>query len=277
MSFPAPLDLEHALSSQGGLTAGTVGWPMMGPQRRPAGDRLALVRLSTGILERRCLDDHLTATSGDVFLLSYPNVPYRLRSSCGAAGDVIVLNAPRPRVASLTPASAEGAQQCRDVIDYVLHGVFANPVASADSITLGDATRLVERCLDAAFGTEGRTDADRTLAMALDFVEDHLGDDITVADIAGACNLSTRGLQAMFRNRLGTTPMARLREARLGRIRAELIASDGAATTVAAVAGCWRVSHPGRFAAAYRRLYGESPRDTLLRAGPALTGSVSWE
>src|SRR5580765_1795308 len=126
MSFPAPLDLEHALSSQGGLTAGTVGWPMMGPQRRPAGDRLALVRLSTGILERRCLDDHLTATSGDVFLLSYPNVPYRLRSSCGAAGDVIVLNAPRPRVASLTPASAEGAQQCRDVIDYVLHGVFAN-------------------------------------------------------------------------------------------------------------------------------------------------------
>lgn len=267
-----PTDVASELSSHGDLTAGTVGWPAMGPRRRPAGDRLVLVRLSEGVLERRCLDDHVTATPGDVFLLSYPSLPYRLQTSCGAAADVIVLNGRRPRVASLTPGSAEGAQQCRDVIDYVVHGVFANPVASADSLTLCDASRLVERCLDAAFGTERRTGADRTLAVALDYVEDHLGDDITVADIAGACNLSVRGLQAMFRNRLGVTPMARLRQGRLRRVRAELVASDGAATTVAAVAGRWRLSHPGRFAAAYRELYGESPKDTLLRAGPEPAG-----
>ncbi len=260
-------DFASSVPRHGRLAAGSLRWPATRRRRRPPADRLVLLRLSTGSLERNCLDDHVTATAGDVFLVAYPGLAYSLRSSCGAAGDVVILDHPRRSVTSLTPTTASDAQLCRDVIDYVVHGVFANPVASADSLTVRDASRLVERCLDTAFGAERLTDSNSTLSLALDYLEDHLGDDLTVADIAGACNLSVRGLQTLFRNRLGTTPMACLREARLRRVHEELRASDSAAT-VSAVAACWGLSHYGRFAAAYRERYGESPQETLVRSGP---------
>ena len=51
-------------------------------------------------------------------------------------------------------------------------------------------------------------------------------------------------------------------------VRAELVASSPAETTVSAVADRWGFGHAGRFAGAYRRRFGEYPAQTLARSRP---------
>jgi transcriptional regulator GlxA family with amidase domain len=59
--------------------------------------------------------------------------------------------------------------------------------------------------------------------------------------------------------------MAYLRQVRLRRARAALQAADREATTVRAIAARLGLVHMGRFAAAYREAFGETPSDTLNR------------
>lgn len=87
---------------------------------------------------------------------------------------------------------------------------------------------------------------------------------MTVPDLAAAVGASVRALQVGFRRTLDTTPLAYLRERRLTLARRELErASDE--TSVAQIADRCGFAHHGRFAADYRRRFGESPSDTLRR------------
>jgi AraC-like DNA-binding protein len=102
------------------------------------------------------------------------------------------------------------------------------------------------------------------VARAVAFIDAHLGQDITVAQIAAAARMSPRGLQAAFRREKDTTPIAHLREARLEAAHRDLLAADPTTgATVAAIADRWRLHHRGRFAAAYRARYGQDPAITL--------------
>ncbi|MEX5299493.1 helix-turn-helix transcriptional regulator [Kocuria sp. CPCC 205292] len=104
------------------------------------------------------------------------------------------------------------------------------------------------------------------LRRAVAFVEEHLHEDIGLAEIAAAARMSPRGLQAAFRRELGRTPVGHLREARLDAARRDLLRADPVADeTVAAVAARWGFAHPGRFATAYRSRFGEAPSATLHR------------
>jgi len=86
-----------------------------------------------------------------------------------------------------------------------------------------------------------------------------------VADVAAACDLSERGLQDLFRRRLGVTPMEYLREVRLDRVHLELGRPGARALLVSEVARRWRFRHLGRFAAYYRDRFGEQPHQTIER------------
>jgi AraC-like DNA-binding protein len=104
----------------------------------------------------------------------------------------------------------------------------------------------------------------RTVRQALEYIEEHLSEPITMDDIAGHVGASIRSVQQGFRDDLGVTPMAYLRERRLERARAELAdaaPSDG--VTVTAVAERWGFNHLGGFAVLYRKRWGESPSETL--------------
>ncbi|MUN63776.1 helix-turn-helix domain-containing protein [Kocuria sediminis] len=94
--------------------------------------------------------------------------------------------------------------------------------------------------------------------------ETHLAEPIGLPEIAAAARLSPRGLQAAFRRHLDTTPTGYLRTARIDAAHTDLLAASGA-QTVAEVAARWGFAHPGRFAAAYRDHYGETPAETLRR------------
>lgn len=87
-----------------------------------------------------------------------------------------------------------------------------------------------------------------------------------VVQIAAASGLSVRALDEGFRRHLGVSPMRYLRQVRLARAHAALLAADADQTTATAVAHAWGFLHYGRFAAEYRKAYGRSPSE-VLRSG----------
>lgn len=109
-----------------------------------------------------------------------------------------------------------------------------------------------------------RPAASRT-RVALDFLQHHAHEPISPADAARAAGLHTRTLQQATKRHLGVSPSVYLREVRLARARADLVAGDPFSTTVAAVARQWGFGNLGRFASAYRVRFDEKPSHTLRR------------
>ncbi|MFI1584610.1 AraC family transcriptional regulator [Embleya sp. NPDC020630] len=102
----------------------------------------------------------------------------------------------------------------------------------------------------------------RSLRAALAFIEANLAEHIRLGDIADAAGCSPRTLGSAFRDRLGLSPMAYVRNLRLDRIRENILTS---ADPVGTIAYRWGVSHLGRFAGEYRDRFAELPSHTALR------------
>ena len=105
---------------------------------------------------------------------------------------------------------------------------------------------------------------------AQDYMRADVDRPLTLADVCNHVGVAARTLQAAFRRHTGDTPMAWLRDLRLQRVRAELLAHAGAgtvgrATLVADVAARHGFFHLGHFGAHYRRRFGETPSSVLKR------------
>jgi AraC-like DNA-binding protein len=119
-----------------------------------------------------------------------------------------------------------------------------------------------EQLIRSNTSTPGR----RAVRQALDYIEQHLSEPLTMAGIATFVGVSVRTIQQGFRDELGVSPMEYLRERRLERVREELVdATAGDGVTVTAVAERWGFNHLGSFAVMYRKRWGESPSQTLQR------------
>ncbi|SFI67244.1 transcriptional regulator, AraC family [Streptosporangium canum] len=103
----------------------------------------------------------------------------------------------------------------------------------------------------------------KVVRRAMEFIDGHAHQPLTTDDVARAVAVSGRSLQEGFRRHLGLTPMTYLRDVRLGRVHEELVTGDPARCTVTGVAARWGFLHQGRFAAAYRARYGQTPSHTL--------------
>lgn len=103
----------------------------------------------------------------------------------------------------------------------------------------------------------------RNLRGALAYIEAHLDEPMTLGDIARAAGCSARTLNDAFQEHFAVSPITRVRQLRLDRVRAELL--DGAAS-VTEIACRWGFSHLGRFSAAYHERFGELPSQTRRRA-----------
>jgi AraC-like DNA-binding protein len=101
------------------------------------------------------------------------------------------------------------------------------------------------------------------IKRAVDLIEDRPSEPWTTVRLATEVHLSVRALQEGFRRDLATPPMTYLRQVRLRRAHEALLAADRNTTTVGAIAIGLGILHMGRFAAAYRDAFGESPSDTL--------------
>jgi AraC-like DNA-binding protein len=101
---------------------------------------------------------------------------------------------------------------------------------------------------------------------AMDIIESSPQSSLTTAVLASQCHVSVRALQEGFRRHAGMTPMNYLQFIRLRRAHRDLRAAHPANATVASIAQRWGFGHLGRFAAAYKAMYGETPLQTLRTA-----------
>jgi AraC-like DNA-binding protein len=105
--------------------------------------------------------------------------------------------------------------------------------------------------------------APAAIRTAMEVIEAEADQPLTISTLAARCCVSVRSLQQGFRENLGTSPTAYLREVRLRRAHQDLLKADPSTVTVASVAYRWGFSNLGRFAAAHRARYQEAPWKTL--------------
>jgi len=103
------------------------------------------------------------------------------------------------------------------------------------------------------------------VARARQLLEEQPEEPWTTSSLAAHVHLSVRSLQGGFAREFDMPPMKYLQQVRLRRARDLLREASSAETTVGMVAASLGVSHLGRFAAAYRGAFGESPSQTLRR------------
>jgi AraC-like DNA-binding protein len=112
----------------------------------------------------------------------------------------------------------------------------------------------------------------RHVRRAEAFMREHCAEPLRIAEVAAAAGCSVRTLGDVFRRFRGTTPLEALHMARLDQVHAELrrgaTLDDGA--SIAMVARRYGFTNASRFAAAFRRRFGEAPADVVRRAGRRL-------
>jgi len=109
-----------------------------------------------------------------------------------------------------------------------------------------------------------RTDlvaAPAILKRALKLVGERFLDDISLVDICAYARTTPRNLQVLFKQEFGIGPIHYLHKTRLAYAR-HLLLANGGNRSIADIAEASGHKHFGRFSVAYKKRFGESPRDT---------------
>jgi AraC family ethanolamine operon transcriptional activator len=94
-------------------------------------------------------------------------------------------------------------------------------------------------------------------------LRDDLGEVLHIPDLCTELGTSQRTLEVLFKQELGMTPKQFTDVVRLNAVRLELTHPPADQQTVADIAQRYGIHHLGRFAANYRRHFGEFPSETL--------------
>jgi AraC-like DNA-binding protein len=161
------------------------------------------------------------------------------------------------------------ASSLRGQVDFLLRemtrqdGVADNPVALASltDLVLSLALRglphnYLERLGSGRFGA-----VPAYVRRAEDFMQANAAIPLRMEGVAAAAGCSVRTLDAVFRRFRDTTPLAALHAIRLEKVHADL-RHNVTGATIAEVSRRYGFTNPGRFTAAYRRRFGESPAET---------------
>ncbi|MCF3641602.1 AraC family transcriptional regulator [Rhizobium sp. TRM95111] len=164
-----------------------------------------------------------------------------------------------------------GGGQVLDQLAQALHvGLCKGHALRQAPLALNAMTESMAQLLLEAVPHRYSTLLDRCVSMpvprhvrrAIDYMHEHIGDAITLEDLARISSVSTRTLQLGFKQFKESSPMSYLQSLRLEKVHGELkTACSG--QTVADIALKWGFTHLGRFAAEYRERFGERPSATL--------------
>jgi len=114
------------------------------------------------------------------------------------------------------------------------------------------------------------------LVRALGWLRGHLSEPIDLERIAQISGVRPRTLETHFMMFLGTTPLGWVRRMRLARAREEMLRA-GQDDTVTGVALNNGFTQLGRFAADYRKAFGELPSTTMQRARSSLQNGTDMD
>lgn len=191
------------------------------------------------------------------------------------ASELYNVDAAELRFLDSKPASGDAERYWQAVVRMVNREVLPNEFASGNPIVQVSIGRLLGTALLQTFpntatsGSSGLTRAGgrippAALRRAVEYIQAHAAEAITMDDIAAVARVTPRSLQHGFRRIWNTTPTAYLRQVRLERAHRDLQAADPSrGDTVAAVAARWGFGNVGRFAARYREAYGRTPHEVL--------------
>ncbi|WP_092515709.1 helix-turn-helix domain-containing protein [Afipia sp. GAS231] len=96
----------------------------------------------------------------------------------------------------------------------------------------------------------------------------HLDEPLHMSALCRTLAVSERTLRKAFHKIHGLPPCRHLRMLRLSQARRALLSADSGRVTVTEIATCFGFVELGRFSVEYRKMFGESPSQTLHRAFP---------
>lgn len=135
---------------------------------------------------------------------------------------------------------------------------------SLEELIISTLLYIQESNYSEALRTRPRRSGRRAVRRSIEYIERHLSEPITLTAIADYVQMSPRSIQMGFRDDLGTTPIAFVRDRRLDAVRRALLgAIPGDGLTVTEAASRWGFNHLGNFSQVYRQRFGESPSQTL--------------
>ena len=143
------------------------------------------------------------------------------------------------------------------------------------SVTAEDISHLLCRFFDLMAVENGKTVGDacfgnrstsRIAGLAEEYIEDHYRDTIRMEDLCRYTCVSLRTLQRAFVLYFQVSPCDYIKARRLNAARLALVAADSSCGQVTRIAVDNGYTHLGRFSVDYRKHFGESPRETLVRS-----------
>lgn len=138
-------------------------------------------------------------------------------------------------------------------------------IAMEQFLVAGLQVLFGDQCASLREGVALSATGHRALQKAVDYIQAHACDRMTVADIASAACVSSRTLEVAFRRRYDMSPLGYVRGVQLDRVYEALKAAHlgKRPVQITDVAMSNGFSHMGRFAGYYRKRFGESPTQTL--------------
>ena len=176
-----------------------------------------------------------------------------------------------PHAVELAPQAAGGLLRearhlARDLARREMAGSDAVPEPLVDYAALFSMTCRLDG--PASLEKDHRTRLRQAWA-AHDYLRDHMADDVTSPRLCRTLGISVRQLEYAFRTVFDVSPRAFQQTLRLNESRRLLLTARDRGQTVTQIAMEVGVSHLGRYAIYYRRLFGETPSQTLERGGRA--------
>ncbi|MCB1680227.1 MAG: helix-turn-helix domain-containing protein [Halioglobus sp.] len=129
---------------------------------------------------------------------------------------------------------------------------------------------LIEQILNQRHASLGIQQAPRYLKRSVDYIVEHLADDIKLADLSELSQVSPRTIQYAFHKYFNQSPTEFICHTKLSRVREELLKANPKDMTVTKIAAQWGFFHASNFARSYSALFGEYPSDTLHSSRPNL-------
>ena len=169
-----------------------------------------------------------------------------------------------------TPASRHFGQMAEWVIGLALQGgdSLAVPEVRAqlsERLLLALANAVNAQAESAALGCPTTLQRGQIVRQMTDYLHAHPDRVIQLSDLCQLTGSSARSIAHACQTVLETSPIRYLKQLRLNQARILLREGSRDHTTVSACAHFAGFSHLGRFSAEYRRMFGESPSQTLDR------------
>jgi len=209
--------------------------------------------------------DSVSVPGFHVFSVSFPEDLLSKTSQVLGGTDFEGLLAGR-EVVDCSPGLMQSVQH--QISEFVESAGREGVPGQSEPVTRDRGRDLLERVIEILIrdGDPRLPESSRTRELAvrrsLELIDASAREPLSVADLCRAAGCSRRTLEYSFQERFGLSPKAYLLARRLEGVRTEL-REDHDAPSVTRIANRWGFDHLSRFAAFYRRQFGELPSETI--------------